>query len=109
MGIPQSEDAKKTKGVNVIQGVIPLELKQIPPLMVTLMTTSRKNGSPNVVTGQNDEQSTGKTSQADLVDAKEKFTNGKGTTQNFESNPKSWRQLREGFDLVAAESPVTNV
>lgn len=62
MGIPQSEDAKKTKGVNVIQGVIPLELKQIPPLMVTLMTTSRKNGSPNVVTGQNDEQSTGKTS-----------------------------------------------
>lgn len=79
------------------------------------MRATRKNGTPTMATEQAGEQSTGKTSWADLVDVEEKSTNGEGTIQNLESNLKSSSnivgrtQLKVGFDLLATESPVTNV
>lgn len=112
--IPQTEDAKKTRSINVLQGVIPLELQQTPmtgPSKETPMATPIATQSITQATKQQDNsnqaQSSGKQSWADKVEKKEELI---GKSQALASNLTSWSKIvgntpvTEGFDLEGVNS-----
>lgn len=112
--IPQTEDAKKTRSINVLQRVIPLELQQTPmagPSKETPMATPIATQSITQATKQHDNsnqaQSSGKQSWADKVEKKEELI---GKSQALALNLKSWSKIvgntpvTEGFDLEGVNS-----
>lgn len=103
-GGPQSGDAKKVKNINVIQGIIPLEVNQLSN-PATPQGGNRRNTEIQV---------SNRASWADLVEEETMATKTAGSTKTIKSTTKSWSSVmgsilkEEGFDLTE-ESTEMNV
>ncbi|XP_009786117.1 uncharacterized protein [Nicotiana sylvestris] len=104
--VPQSADAKKTRNINVLQGIAPLELSQAgidhTPIRRNLISRDE-----NCLA-----QSSGKSSWADMVEEEVAEEAGLGKSQN---SMNSWSKVigpiptTEGFDLCREEVIGQNV
>ncbi|XP_060170335.1 uncharacterized protein LOC132601250 [Lycium barbarum] len=110
--VPQSNDAKKTKSLNALQGIAPFNMSQQQSKATIVGDSTGQNsganqqlGSPKGSPNTNSE----KKSWADLIDA------APGEVQNLEIKSESWSKIvgavpiREGFDLEGDEASTTNV
>ncbi|XP_070007274.1 uncharacterized protein [Nicotiana sylvestris] len=126
--VPQSEDAKKTKSLNVIQGIIPLELKQTPMVGLSIMVTPMKNNKLTTSVGtinQKHAQSSGKNSWADHVENEAKSQSEsvrfhsvegrtkaiEGGTQTFDRKPVvvkpwTWKPGMEMSKIMVEQVPI---
>ncbi|KAM3309356.1 hypothetical protein P3S67_011100 [Capsicum chacoense] len=100
--IPQSADARKTKDVNILQGILPFQV-EYGSIGVTIRGESSHSSS-----------ATGKAKWGDIVE--ETTVHQMGNKPNPKSpSPNTWSQIvsrgstREGFDLQGSDPPSPRV
>lgn len=107
-GIPQTVDSKKSWSINVLQGILPLDLSQ---------STTNGEGSgiwPIINRNGDGKQIEGRKSWADIVEDDEKTMGKWNIEENKEVNPKSWSKIvanpiAEWLDLTPQANGNLNV